>query len=122
MSVRMTAEEYRKESKEKEKSKYRNVPVTIDGIRFASKKEAKYYRHLKSLEKDGKVYEIELQRRYDLKINGCLICTYVADFVYHDAIAKRNRCVDVKGVETREFKIKKKLMMAIHGIEVECVK
>jgi hypothetical protein len=61
--VRMTAAEYRADSaKPKKPSKYRNVPVTVDGIRFASKREAAYYCELKLREKAGEVSGLSLQR------------------------------------------------------------
>lgn len=45
-------------------------------------------------------------------------CEYVADFVYRD---RQGRLVveDVKGVRTKEYIIKKKLMLWVYGIEVK---
>lgn len=110
-------------AKPRKTNKYRNVPTVVDGVRFASKREAAYYAELKLREKAGEVYEIELQRRYALTgPTGKLFATYVADFVYYDALMKRTRVIDVKGYSTREFETKRKAMYAILDIKVEVVK
>jgi len=97
--------------------KYRNVKTVIDDITFDSKKEASYYGKLKLLVKSGDVLSFERKVRYKLIVNGQLICTYVSDFdvVWKDSGLK---VTDVKGVQTPMFKIKSKLMKAIHGIDV----
>jgi hypothetical protein len=122
--VRMTAAEYRADSaKPKKPSKYRNVPVTVDGIRFASKREAAYYCELKLREKAGEVSGLSLQHHFVLHgPDGLLITTYVADFCFWDSTADRFRVIDVKGMETKEFRIKKRLMKSLKGIDVEIVK
>jgi hypothetical protein len=120
MTERMSAADLRAIAKRQQK--YGNVITTVDGIKFHSKREAAYYSELKLREKAGEVYEVELQRPYALTIDGRLICTYIADFVFFDQTVMRTRCIDVKGMETDLFKIKRKLMKAIHNVEVECVK
>jgi uncharacterized membrane protein len=108
--------------KPQKKAKYGNRKVTIDGITFDSVTEGRFYSELKLREKAGEVYEVQMQTPYALTVNGQLVCTYKPDFCFYDAIAKRQRVVDVKGVQTKDFIIKKKLMRAVHGIEVEIVK
>lgn len=102
--------------------KYRNVPTEIDGIRFASKREALRYCELKLLERAGVIEDLKLQPRYPLTVKGLHICTYVADFEYCDL---RNRALyvteDAKGVRTRDFINKAKLFHAIYGREVQLV-
>ncbi|MDX0530767.1 DUF1064 domain-containing protein [Sinorhizobium medicae] len=125
MTERMTAEEFRaiREADLIERpSKYRNKKTTVDGVKFDSKREAEFYSSLKQLERAGQVYEVELQKPYALTVNGQLVCTYKADFAFYDAIQKRNRVVDIKGVATKDFVIKKKLMRAVFGIDVEVVR
>ena len=123
MTERISAAEFREETAKPKRSKYRNVPTVIDGIRFSSKREAAYYQELKLREKAGEVYEIEMQRRFALTApNGMLMATYVCDFHYFDAVEKRRRVIDVKGKETDMFRLKRKMMRAILGIEVEVVK
>ena len=105
------------------RSKYGNKKVTVDGIRFDSKREAEYYAALKLREKAGEVIGVELQRPFALLgNNGMLIATYKADFCFWDNVADRFRVIDVKGVETKDFKLKKKMMLGLLGINVEVVK
>lgn len=103
----------------KKANKYKAKRTLLDGICFDSKAEASYYAALKLRLNAGEVHDVEYQRPYALTINGILICTYRADFVFWDVAMRRRRVVDVKGVQTAAFKIKRKLMKACHGIEVE---
>lgn len=93
----------------------------MDGIKFDSKWESQRYLYLKSLERAGRVRNLELQPRFIITVNGQKICTYVADFQY-DRENKDGEwehiIEDAKGVETPEFKLKKKLMKAVHNIEI----
>ena len=66
----------------------------------------------------GEIFGLLLQPRYILEVNGIHIAKYVADFWYADLLSNINVIEDVKGVRTREYIIKKKLMKAIHGIEI----
>lgn len=102
------------------RSKYRAKPTTIDGIRFASRKEAKRYGVLKMLVQAGAIADLQLQPRFPLRVNGVLVTTYVADFRYQERVADKLVSVveDVKGFLTREYRIKKKLMRALHGIVI----
>ncbi len=91
----------------------------VDGIRFASQAEENRYHELKALEKAGAICALRTQPRYALEVRGVLICTYVADFVYFEEVAGGVAVVeDVKGVLTDVYKLKKKLMKAIYGIEI----
>lgn len=98
--------------------KYRNVPVTVDGVRFDSKREAEMYQGLLLEQKAGKIRDLRRQVRYPLAVNGVLVCTYVADAVYWDNRLAREVVADAKGVRTREYRIKRKLMLAIHNVEI----
>lgn len=122
MNERMTAARFRTLPKQKKANKYGAIRTTLDGITFASKAESAYYAKLKQREAAGEVANVELQKRYALTIGGFLICTYVSDFDFYDITEKRQRTVDTKGVVTDVFRIKRKLMKAIHGIDVEIVK
>ncbi len=96
--------------------KYRNQPTFVDGIRFASKKEAYRYRELKILESNNLISNLSLQPRFPLIVNGTKVATYVGDFAYVD---DRGKIVeDVKGIRTPVYKLKKKLLKAIHGIDI----
>jgi hypothetical protein len=99
-------------------TKYRNRKTTRHGITFASKKEADRYDELLLLAKAGAISAPQRQARFPLRVNGELVCTYVSDFDYFDAEKQTRVIEDAKGFRTREYIIKRKLMKAIHGIEI----
>lgn len=98
--------------------KYRNIPVVIDGYRFPSKAEGKRYTELRDGQRAGIFSKLERQVRFTIMVNGMKICDYVADFRYYDNERKRVVVEDVKGVKTPEYKLKKKLVLAVLGIEI----
>lgn len=118
---RLTTVELRAELAASKTSKYRNQPVTIDSIRFASKAEGKRYVDLKRLERAGEIRALKLQPRYDLRVLGEKVCTYVADFCYLDK-ADELHVEDVKGVQTAEFKIKAKLFRILYNHDIELIR
>lgn len=123
MSITLTRQEAKAILSKPKRSKYGNKKVVVDGITFDSKREAAYYGELKQREKAGEVVGIELQRPFALLgNNGMLIATYKADFCFWDNVADRFRCIDVKGVETKDFKLKKKMMLGLLGINVEVIR
>lgn len=105
-------------------SKYRNKPTEVDGLRFDSKKEATRWKQLRLLEANGEVRNIQRQVTYPLTVAGKLVCKYKADFVYEELRKGVWLSVteDVKGQTNggpmRIFRLKAKLMQAIHGIEI----
>ena len=100
-------------------SKYKNVKVKLDGITFDSKKESVHYAYLKSLEKRGIITDLQLQTKLDFKIDGKKIFTYKPDFEYNDEFG--HHIIDVKGIQTPVFKLKKKLIEAQHKIKIEII-
>ncbi len=99
--------------------KYRNKKTVIDGITFDSIREAKRYAELVLLERTGVIQNLRRQVRFPLSVNGQLICTYIADFCYVENGHEVTE--DVKSSYTRKlpvFRIKMKLMRAIHGIAI----
>ncbi len=105
---------------EKEKkTKYNNIKTEVDGIKFDSGKEAKRYLVLKQLEQLKIIENLKLQVRYELKVNGFKVCTYIADFVYFDCQEGREIIEDAKGVKTDVYRLKKKLMKACLNIEIK---
>ncbi|MCM2293054.1 DUF1064 domain-containing protein [Allorhizobium sp. BGMRC 0089] len=114
--------EHGKKREKKRGNKFGAKRTTVDGITFDSKAEAAFYETLKLRQRAGEVENVEMQCPYALTINGALIATYRADFVFWDVLQGRRRVIDVKGVETPVFKIKRKLMLACHGLEIEVVK
>jgi hypothetical protein len=98
-------------------NKHRNIKTKVDGIMFASKKEAARYVELKLKQDQGLISDLKIQVRFPLldsfqkggvEYRGII---YVADFVYVD---KDDKTIveDAKGKETALFKIKKKLFEA----------
>jgi hypothetical protein len=100
------------------RSKYGNRAVVVDGRRFASRREADAYVKLRLMEAVGTIRDLKLQVRYNLRVNAVLVCGYVADFVYLDVCSGLQVVADAKGYRTREYRIKKKLMKAVHGVDI----
>jgi len=104
----------------KRRNKYGAESSWIDGIRFASKAEAKYYLMLKYRERLGEVTDVRLQEPFTvLGPKGQVVTTYRADFCFWDASEGRQRVIDVKGVQTPLFKLKKRVVEAFLGITIE---
>lgn len=107
------------------KRKYNNKKVTIDGIKFDSKKEANRYQELKLMQRASIISDLQRQVKYVLipsqkGDDGRVIerpCTYIADFVYIDENGK-TVVEDTKGYRTSDYKIKRKLMLYIHGVKI----
>ena len=99
--------------------KYHNCKTIVDGIRFDSKKEAKRYLELKILEKAGQISHLKLQFPFILISSSKYgrAIKYVADFVYYEG--NKRVVEDVKGVRTPVYKLKKRMMAEIYGIEVK---
>lgn len=102
----------------KKQSKYRAVRTTIDGVTFASKREAKRFCELKAMQQAGEISDLELQPVFPIKVNGVLACKYVADFRYRKHAQTTIVVEDVKGMKTPVYRLKKKLVEAIYGIEI----
>lgn len=120
--------------------KYKNQKINVDGMTFDSKKEANRYKELSLLQKAGEISGLQTQVRYVLipaqrEVSdevytkgankgkykpGKLLereCTYVADFVYY----KDGKVIveDTKGFRTKEYIIKRKLMLYVHHIRIK---
>ena len=98
----------------KRKHKYNAQKATADSIEFDSKHERDYYLYLKKQKQEGNLKDFELQPSFELqpkfKKKGQLIraINYKADFkVYMND--GQIVIIDVKGFETPDFKLKKKL-------------
>lgn len=125
-------------------SKYHNHKTTIKDpktgelITFDSKKEADYYFELLARERAGEVFKISRQVKIQIQegftdISGVKHrpITYTADFVYYERINFTTtndgrilsedikvHVVDVKGLKTDVYRLKKKLL-AYQGIVLE---
>lgn len=103
--------------------KYGNRKTTIDGIAFDSAKEAKRWQELKLLERAGEIFELQRQVPFVLipkqERDGKVVeraVVYKADFVYTEN--GQEVVEDVKGVRTKEYVIKRKLMLWQFGIQI----
>ena len=123
-------------------NKYRNKKVTIDGEVFDSKREATRYKELKLLERCGAISDLKRQVTYELiptqrekstrvytkgrkkgqPIEGKVIekaVTYTADFTYIDSATGTVVVEDAKGMRTRDYILRRKMMLYIHGIKIQ---
>lgn len=102
-------------------NKYHNRKVrTGDGLVHDSRKEAVRWEQLKLLEKAGLITDLQRQVKFVLipKQDGERACIYIADFVYHDVEAGYTIVEDSKGCKTKDYIIKRKLMLWVHGIKI----
>lgn len=108
--------------------KYGNTKVKEGDRTFDSKAEHRRWQYLVALEKAREIRNLQCQVRFELipaldKPSGGRErpTHYVADFVYEAKDGRRwIRVVeDVKGAVTPEFRLKRKLMLHVHGIEVQ---
>lgn len=96
----------------------------IKGIRFDSRREGLHYVDLMGLLQRGRIVNLVLQPVYEIHAaDGCTkVASYRADFRYTDVETGRVVIVDVKGVRTPIYRLKKKLVEAEHGITIIEVK
>ena len=117
------------------RSKYKAKKVTVNGVTYDSQKEYRRFCELCLLEKAGKVTNLQRQVKFVLipaqyepdtigkrggVRRGKLIereLSYKADFVYTQD--GKEIVEDSKGYRTAEYKIKRKLMLYIHGIRIK---
>lgn len=101
--------------------KYRNKKTMVDGRTFDSKLEATRYVQLKKMQEAGLIFDLKTQVTFVLEVSGVMICKYIADFTYINEDGSRV-VEDVKCGPTaarRDYIIKKKLMMALHRIDIK---
>lgn len=115
------------------RSKYGNRKVVRDGIKFDSEREAARFAELKVLRAMGKIRDLRLQVNFTLvegykTIEGKRIkpMVYRADFVYKRATGPDcngtvhwlREVEDAKGMKTKDYLLKKKLMQDKYGITI----
>lgn len=111
--------------------KYWAQATTVDGFRFASKKEAKRYQELLLLLKAGEIGNLTLQPRFPLQAftdgrtlsGGEVIGEYRGDFKYQITAPSARTFLrwvveDVKGFKTPLYRWKKRHVEAQYGIEI----
>ena len=100
----------------RKRHKFNATRTELDGIKFDSKKEARYYESLKMRVKAGLVVFFLRQVPFHLPGN----VTYRVDFqeFHMDGTV---HFVDVKGMKTKEFIMKKKMVESLYPVEIEIV-
>ena len=118
-------------------NKYGSRKVEVNGIVFDSKREAARYQELLLLEKAGEIKDIRRQVKYVLipaqyehpesttrKGRGRCVereFAYIADFVYKTILPDGDTLTiveDTKGFRTKDYIIKRKLMLSVYGIRI----
>ena len=99
-------------------NKYGAVATTVDGIRFDSKAEADRYATLRLLERANELRDLRVHTTFSLKVGELLICKYECDFEYW-LPGGEHVVEDVKGKRTREYGIKRNLMLALMCIRIK---
>jgi hypothetical protein len=104
----------------KRRNKYGARRVVVDGEAFASSAEATRYFSLELLQRAGHISQLRRQVKFGLEVNGIHICDYIADAAYIDNATQRLVVEDTKSEPTKTpaYTLKKKLMLACHGIEI----
>lgn len=125
---KLTIEQFRalahkqNEGKAQKKNKY--GAEKVGG--HASQKEHKRSNELKLKLRLGLISNLQEQVKYELippQYNECGVCieqacSYTADFVYTDNETGKVIVEDTKGFLTKDYIIKRKLMLFIHGIRI----
>lgn len=107
-------------------NKYQAQKCVYNGEEFDSHKELRRYLELRLLERSGEITGLKRQVKFELipvqkdEKGKCIerAVTYIADFVYKD---KQGKMIveDTKGMRTKEYVIKRKLMFYFHGIRIK---
>lgn len=105
--------------------KYHNKKIIRNGEKWDSIKEYQRWVELCILEQGSLISDLRRQVKYVLipsqRIDGKVVereCAYYADFVYKDNETGQTVVEDTKGIKTKDYIIKRKLMLYVHGIRI----
>lgn len=116
-------------------SKYHSKKVTVNGNTYDSRKEYRRFCELSLLQRAGAITELQRQVEFELipaqrepdtvGVRGGIKkgkviehkCSYVADFVYKEN--GKTIVEDTKGFKTKDYIIKRKLMLWVYGIRIK---
>lgn len=124
-------------------NKYQAIKTCVNGIEFDSRKEARRYQELLLLQRAGVILNLRMQEKFLLipsqfetvetgeyyqtgskkgtpKTKEVCVekpVVYVADFVYEQD--GKTIVEDTKGFKTKDYIIKRKLMLYTHGIRIK---
>jgi hypothetical protein len=93
--------------------KFRAKPTELDGIKFASKKEAKRYRELKTLQELGEILFFLRQVPFHLQAGVKYVCDFLVFWTNGEVTIE-----DVKGIKTDMYIVKKKMVEATYPITI----
>ena len=96
--------------------KFSAVQTESDGIKFSSKKEARYYQNLKLRHRAGEV--LFFLRQVPIHLPGGV--KLVVDFQEFHADGSVH-FVDTKGFETESFKAKRRMVESLYPFKIETV-
>ena len=112
---------------QKRSPRVQSTRTQVDGITFQSAREARRYEELRLLERAGEIRDLQRQVRHELAPSVLLRgarrrspgVDYVADFTYVDMRTGRKVIEDVKGHRTEVYKLKRHLMKALLGLDID---
>lgn len=93
--------------------KFNAIPTEVDGIRFASKREARYFSQLQMARKSGELLFFLRQVPFHLPGGVRYVCDF-AEFWKSGEV----RFVDCKGFRTAGYKSKKRIVEATYPIKI----
>lgn len=95
------------------KHKFKAKPTELDGIKFASKKEAKRYRDLKTLQELGEILFFLRQVPFHLQAGVKYVCDFLVFWTNGEVTIE-----DVKGIKTDMYIVKKKMVEATYPVTI----
>jgi hypothetical protein len=104
------------------RNKYNAKRCELDGIKFDSLMEMKYYQELKLRRKANEIDFIRCHPRFPIELNGAVVCQVELDFQYFDNATQKTIFVDVKGIYPPISRLKHKLFRAQYGEIVTIVR
>lgn len=127
--MKMSVAQYLATNQKPSRAKWGNIHTSYNGQIYMSKKEANFAKSLddcrKAKNKCERVRSYETQVKYKININGYHICDYLLDFkvTYED---DHIEYIDVKPFDKKKnkflstdtYKLKKKLVKALHNIDI----
>lgn len=87
---------------------------TYNGVVYASKAEATYAAQLDLMVRAKKIHGWARQVPMTLTVNGAHIGTHYIDFAIQETPDGPIKYVEIKGYETPDYKLKKKLLLALY--------
>ncbi len=111
------------------RTKYHNRKVTVEGETYDSMKEYRRFCELVLLQRAGEISGLQRQVKFQLipaqrtrgpdgKTRTERAVVYIADFVYTDNRTGRQIVEDVKGMRTKEYILKRKMLLFFRGIAI----